>query len=226
MLVAGPKSKHESEIDTRDEHSCSVERTLIILMRAATIDFAPRAGAFATICHGVLCLFAVASTKGPAVPFPPAPVRCIAEFEPMEGALVIWPLGIPADLMREISKDALVFCATNNATAATEEFTDCGVVMEHVRFIPATPDPGSFYTRDFGPLWIADGNGAIGIVDPIYDVGERVNGDRLNGTVSVEALGLDPARLTRLSIVTVRGRVLQTWKAAGDGRHQGCTRSG
>lgn len=164
---------------------------------ASIIDFAPKAGAYATICLGVLCRFAAASTRGPAVPLPPAPVRCIAEFEPMEGLLIVWPLGIPADLVRETAKESVVFCVTNNAPAAAEEFSNNGIFMEHVRFIPATPDPGSFFTRDFGPLWVAGGNGAIEIVDPDYNVGERINGDLLPVLVG-EALGVAVYRMPLL----------------------------
>ena len=39
---------------------------------------------------------------------PLAPVRNIAEFEPMEGVLIAYPLGIPVSLVAEMSQDVMV----------------------------------------------------------------------------------------------------------------------
>ena len=43
----------------------------------------------------------------PAAAQPPGPVRMCAEWEPVEGVMIRWPLGISASLVAEMSEDAL-----------------------------------------------------------------------------------------------------------------------
>ncbi|MBN1127481.1 MAG: agmatine deiminase family protein [Chitinispirillaceae bacterium] len=120
---------------------------------------------------------------------PPAPVRSIAEFEPMEGVLVTWPLGVPDSLVREVAKDAIVYCITNNEPVVTAALTASGVNMRNVTIISATPDPGGYYTRDFGPLWVADGSGKINAIDCAYPANGRWNSDEFP-VIAGEQLGV------------------------------------
>ncbi|MBN2035243.1 MAG: agmatine deiminase family protein [Chitinispirillaceae bacterium] len=117
---------------------------------------------------------------------PPVPVRSIAEFEPMEGLLIVYPLGIPHSLVREIASDATVFCITNNAPRVNAEFGDSGIDMQKVTIIPATPDSASYYTRDFGPLWVTEGTGTISTVDFNYNIDARWNSDFIPSIVGDE----------------------------------------
>lgn len=104
----------------------------------------------------------------PSAP-PPAPVRNIAEYEPMEGVFIRYPLGIPASLIKEIADDVIVYCIVSSGeqSKASSSFSNAGVDMDNVKFINASSD--SYWTRDYCPWWIVDGNGDIGIVDFQYN---------------------------------------------------------
>ncbi|MBP7147927.1 MAG: agmatine deiminase family protein [Acidobacteria bacterium] len=101
---------------------------------------------------------------------PPAgPVRNPAEWEPSEGVLVRWPLGISVDLVAEMSEDVVVTTIVANASeeqAARNAYTNGGVRMDHVAFVYAATD--SIWVRDYGPWFIFD-DGKLGIVDHIYN---------------------------------------------------------
>ncbi|PID93563.1 MAG: peptidylarginine deiminase [Bacteroidetes bacterium] len=101
---------------------------------------------------------------------PTAPVRNIAEFEPTEAILVRYPFGIPVTLIKEIADDCKVITVVQNATQEDNvrtEYTSNGVNLEHCEFIHANSD--SYWTRDYGPWFIADGNDEVGIVNFTYN---------------------------------------------------------
>lgn len=103
-------------------------------------------------------------------PPPAGPVRPIAEFEPASHVLIRYPLGIPLSLVEQLSNTAEVLCIVSSAsvqnTAATA-FNNAGVNMANVDFMIAATD--SYWTRDFGPWFIFDGNGDYGVVDFKYN---------------------------------------------------------
>ncbi len=47
---------------------------------------------------------------------PPVPVRMAGEFEPVTGVLIRWPLGIPYDLIAEMSEDVEVWTIVGSAS--------------------------------------------------------------------------------------------------------------
>ena len=101
---------------------------------------------------------------------PQAPVRNPAEWEPMTGAIIRWPLGIPVSLIAEISEDIEVYTIVANSsqqTEATSTYQSGGVNMDNIHFILASTN--SIWTRDYGPWFIFDGEGNQGIVDHIYN---------------------------------------------------------
>jgi agmatine deiminase len=101
---------------------------------------------------------------------PQAPPRNPAEWEPMTGGLIRWPLGIPVSLVAEMSEDIEVWTIVANSseqTQATSTYQNGGVNMRNVKFITAPTN--SMWTRDYGPWFIFDGNGTQGIVDHIYN---------------------------------------------------------
>jgi agmatine deiminase len=103
-------------------------------------------------------------------PPPSSPVRPIAEFEPASHVLIRYPLGIPSSLVVHLSNTADVICFVNsNSTmnSATTAFNNAGVNMDRVSFMIAATD--SYWTRDFGPWFIFDGNGDYGVVDFRYN---------------------------------------------------------
>jgi len=100
---------------------------------------------------------------------PIGPVRSIAEYEPMQGVLIRYPFGISTSLISAMSEDEIIYClvASNSQSSAYNAMNSAGVNMENVEFILGSTD--SYWTRDYGPWWIVDGNGEIGIVDFSYN---------------------------------------------------------
>ncbi len=103
---------------------------------------------------------------------PPGPVRNIAEFEPMEGVLIRYPAQLPTEMVKEIVEDVQIYCLVDSgkvAEAGTYFFT-AGIDTSGITLVSHTP--GTFYeqpwTRDYGPCWIADGEGKISVVDFTY----------------------------------------------------------
>jgi agmatine/peptidylarginine deiminase len=100
---------------------------------------------------------------------PPGVVRNPAEWEPSEGVLVRWPLGIPISLVAEMSEDVMVTTIVANASqeqSASSAYTSGGVNMANVQFVHAPTN--TIYTRDYGPWFIFD-DLSLAIVDPIYN---------------------------------------------------------
>ncbi len=101
---------------------------------------------------------------------PSGPARNPAEWEPMTGALIRWPLGISVALIAEMSEDIEVYTIVANSSeqaSATSAYQSGGVNMDNVYFILAPTN--SIWTRDYGPWFIFDGDGNQGIVDHIYN---------------------------------------------------------
>jgi agmatine/peptidylarginine deiminase len=101
---------------------------------------------------------------------PQGPSRNPAEWEPMTGAIIRWPLGIPVSLVAEMSEDIGVYTIVANSSqqaSATSTYQNGGVNMHNVHFIVASTN--SMWTRDYGPWFIFDSEGNQGIVDHIYN---------------------------------------------------------
>ena len=100
---------------------------------------------------------------------PQAPIRNIAEYEPMQGVLIRYPFGISTSLIREMAEDVVIYClvSSNQQNSAYNSMNNAGVDMNNVEFIIGSTD--SYWTRDYGPWWVVDGNGDIGIVDFTYN---------------------------------------------------------
>ncbi|MBP5205256.1 MAG: agmatine deiminase family protein [Bacteroidales bacterium] len=111
-------------------------------------------------------------------PAPTAPVTAIAEFQPMGGVMVSYPLGIPVNLVSELSfitkVKVLVYPASDSNTVKTY-FAASGVNMDNVSFWVINHD--SYWTRDYGPWFIIDGNDQVGVVDFTYNRPARPNDD-------------------------------------------------
>jgi agmatine deiminase len=101
---------------------------------------------------------------------PTGPVWNIAEFEAMEAVLIRYPLGIPTSLIKEMAKDLPVMTlvsSSSDESAAKNLFQSAGINMANCHFYLVPTN--SYWTRDYGPWWIVDGNGAIGIVNFPYN---------------------------------------------------------
>ncbi len=110
-----------------------------------------------------------------ADPPPLAPIRNCAEFEPMTMALIRYPLGIPYAVIREMDEDLQIACVVSSSSynTARSNFQANGVNPDGVDWIIAASD--SYWTRDYGPWFVYDGNGAIAIIDHYYNRPYRPN---------------------------------------------------
>ena len=105
--------------------------------------------------------------------------RFVAEFEPMQGVMIRYPLGIPTSLVAQLSNNCTVYCIVSNSYQgqAQNNFQNAGVNMDNVVFVNAPTD--SYWVRDYGPWYIfEDRNPAI--VDNIYNR-PRPNDDNISG---------------------------------------------
>jgi len=102
---------------------------------------------------------------------PPGPVlKPVAEFDQMYGVLVRYPLGIPLELIRQMSLDAKVITAvSSNSTRnqAISAYTNAQVNMTNCEFIIAPTD--SYWTRDYGPWFSYGEDGALNVIDFNYN---------------------------------------------------------
>jgi len=100
---------------------------------------------------------------------PPAPVRMCAEWEPVAGLMIRWPLGIPGSLVREMAEEDTVYVIilSSQIASATGTFTAYGVDMANVEWVVA--DSYSHWSRDWGPQCLFDGAGDWGILDPWFN---------------------------------------------------------
>jgi agmatine deiminase len=101
---------------------------------------------------------------------PVAPVRNVAEFDRMQGALVRYPFGIPVSLIREMAEDVTVTTIVGNNSqknAVLSQYVSSGVDTSHCNFLIAATE--SYWTRDYGPWFESDSSGQIGIVDFPYN---------------------------------------------------------
>jgi agmatine/peptidylarginine deiminase len=100
---------------------------------------------------------------------PTGALRNPAEWEPSEGVLVRWPLGIPVALVAEMSEDVVVTTIVPNLSAeqsARSTYMSGGVNMTNVEFIHAPTN--SIWVRDYGPWFIFEGD-QLAIVDHVYN---------------------------------------------------------
>ena len=112
-------------------------------------------------------------------PPPTGTPRFVAEFEPMQGVMIRYPLGIPTSLVVQLANNCPVYCivSTSQQSSAQSSFQSAGVNMSNVHFVNAASD--SYWVRDYGPWYIfEDRNPAI--VDNIYNR-PRPNDDNMSG---------------------------------------------
>lgn len=102
-----------------------------------------------------------------ATPAPEAP-RFVAEFEPMQGVTIRYPLGIPVSLVKSLAENCQVYCIVQSSSqsSARSSFSSAGVNMDRVTFVNARSD--SYWVRDYGPWYIFAGKKPA-IVDNVYN---------------------------------------------------------
>ena len=104
--------------------------------------------------------------------------RFVAEFEPMQGVMIRYPLGIPTNLVAQLSNNCMVYCIVKNSlqSQAQGSFQSAGVNMSNVTFVNAQSD--SYWVRDYGPWYIFEDRSPA-IVDNRYNR-DRPNDDNMS----------------------------------------------
>lgn len=111
---------------------------------------------------------------------PSGPVTAISEFQPMSGVMIAYPgrFGLPTNFIGQLSLltkvKVLVYPASDSNTVKSL-LTSSGANMANVEYWVINHD--SYWTRDYGPWFILDGNDQIGVVDFTYNRPERVHDD-------------------------------------------------
>ena len=100
---------------------------------------------------------------------PPTPVRNVAEYERMQGVLIRYPFGISTEMISEMSEDITVYCLVSSSqqSSAFNALENGGVNLDNVEFVIGSTD--SYWTRDYGPWWVVDGDRNMAIVDFTYN---------------------------------------------------------
>ena len=105
--------------------------------------------------------------------------RFVAEFEPMQGVMIRYPLGIPTSLVVDLSNNCHVYCIVSSSyqSSAQSSFQNAGVNMDNLTFVNAASD--SYWVRDYGPWYIFEDRSPA-IVDNVYNR-PRPNDDNMSG---------------------------------------------
>ena len=123
--------------------------------------------------------------------YPTSPVSAIAEFQPMGGVMIAYPLGIPVELVRELSQITQVKVIVNSGSdsiQAKNHFSSNQVNMDNVQFWKIRHD--SYWVRDYGPWFVVDGYDSVRVIDFVYNRPQRPNDDAALEYV-VEFMGVD-----------------------------------
>ena len=113
---------------------------------------------------------------------PTAPVRMCAEWERVNAVLIRYPLGLPWDMLQDVAQQLEIKClvSSSDLSSAQSDFSSHGIT--NVSYVITNTD--SYWTRDYGPWGVFDGNGDYGISDHVYNRADgsynRVNDDQSN----------------------------------------------
>lgn len=83
--------------------------------------------------------------------------RVVAEWEPALGVMIRWPLGIPPELVVELSRANVIYVLVDNTQAqnsAMNAFNSWGINPENVEYV--FTNTYSHWTRDYGPQFLID----------------------------------------------------------------------
>lgn len=113
-----------------------------------------------------LAAFLIASTASPLVQADPlvvqphaADIRVAAEWEPVIGVLIGWPLQLPDSLVVELSREVDLYVTVNNSRSTEQARRHLGLIgvdLARVHFMATQQGPGYYLTRDWGPLAVFD----------------------------------------------------------------------
>ena len=121
-----------------------------------------------------------------ADPPPLAPIRNCAEWEPLTGVLVRYPLGVPYQLLRDFDDHLTLHVVVSSAyqTTAKNNFVANGVDTTKVQWLVKPND--SIWVRDYGPWFVFDGNDDITIIDHVYNRPARPNDNKIPAALGTQ----------------------------------------
>jgi agmatine deiminase len=142
---------------------------------------------------------------------PEGDIRNVAEYDEMQGVLISYAsgyggFGIPFTLIEEMAEDINVLTIVGSASeqqTVTTLYQNNGVNLDNCDFLITQID--SYWTRDFGPWYIFDGNDQPGIVNFKYNR-PRPNDDNIPIEMS-EYLDID---LYGMDLFTAGGNYMTT----------------
>jgi len=97
-------------------------------------------------------------------------IRNPAEWEPSQGVIIRYPLGLPYNLIAEMSENLMVTTivgSSSQQSSVSSSYAANGVNMTNTNFIIAPTN--SIWTRDYGPWFIFEEDGRMAVVDHIYN---------------------------------------------------------
>ena len=99
---------------------------------------------------------------------PTGTVRFPAEFEPMQAVTIRYPLGIPTNLVKQLSERTMVYCIVSSSqqNSARNTFQNAGCNMSNISFKNMATD--SYWVRDYAP-WYIFNDLEPAIVDNVYN---------------------------------------------------------
>lgn len=99
---------------------------------------------------------------------PTGVIRQTSEFEQMEGVLVVYPLGVPYELIAEMSEDTFVYTVVPSylQSQCESNYQSNNVNMENCEFINSPTN--TYWIRDYGPWFISVDN-EIAVVNFPYN---------------------------------------------------------
>jgi agmatine/peptidylarginine deiminase len=114
----------------------------------------------------------------------------VPEFAPMEGVLIRYPFGISYTVIAEMSENTVVttiVSSTGQQNYVINQYNSNGVNLNNCNFLIAGSN--SYWTRDYGPWYIIDGNDELSIVNFPYNRPRPLDNDI--PIEMAEFLGLD-----------------------------------
>jgi agmatine/peptidylarginine deiminase len=95
-------------------------------------------------------------------------VRVAAEWEPVTGVVIGWPLRLPRELVCELANevDLQVMVQDDHArSSAARTFSRWGLDPARIHFVVTEQGSGSYVPRDWGPFAVFDAEGKYRLVD-------------------------------------------------------------
>jgi len=121
-----------------------------------------------------------------AQPPPAAPVRNCAEWDPVTGVLIRYPIGLPYALLRDLDDDVTLHVVVDSSffAAAQYYFVANGVDTSMVQWLVKANN--SIWTRDYGPWFVFDGQGDLTIIDHFYNRPWRTSDNKIPGELGAQ----------------------------------------